>query len=91
MFLQDGSGDLDNEHGNWFLANQQMEKALAFANKKADEAKGKEAGKGGDAKAAADARYDIKFVAGEGTHSGKHGGAILPDTMRWLWRDYKKP
>ena len=31
IFLQDGSGDLDNEHGNWPLANQQMAKSLAFA------------------------------------------------------------
>lgn len=31
VFLQDGSGDLDNAHGNWPLANQQMAKSLAFA------------------------------------------------------------
>jgi enterochelin esterase-like enzyme len=31
VFLQDGSGDLDNEHGNWPLANQQMAAALKFA------------------------------------------------------------
>jgi enterochelin esterase-like enzyme len=30
VFLQDGSNDLDNEHGNWFLANQQMAAALKF-------------------------------------------------------------
>ena len=30
------------------------------------------------------AGYDYKFVLGEGTHSGKHGGAILPDSLRWL-------
>ncbi|MEP0062129.1 alpha/beta hydrolase, partial [Rhodopirellula bahusiensis] len=30
VFLQDGSGDLDNRHGNWPLANQQMAAALAF-------------------------------------------------------------
>jgi enterochelin esterase family protein len=34
--------------------------------------------------------YDYKFVYGEGAHNGNHGGAILPDTMRWLWRDYPK-
>ena len=33
-------------------------------------------------------RYDLKTVWGEGVHSGKHGGAIFPDTMRWVWRDY---
>lgn len=30
VFLQAGENDLDNEHGNWPLANHQMEKALAF-------------------------------------------------------------
>jgi hypothetical protein len=33
--------------------------------------------------------YDYQFVLGEGTHSGKQGGAILPDSLRWLWRDWK--
>ena len=31
IFLQDGSGDLDNLHGNWPLANQEMAAALKFA------------------------------------------------------------
>lgn len=62
VFLQDGSNDLDNEHGNWPLANQQMAKALQFAD------------------------YDAQFVYGEGAHNGNHGGAILPDSLRWLWR-----
>lgn len=65
VFLQDGSGDLDNAHGNWPLANQQMAKALEFA------------------------KYDYKFEYGDGGHNMKHGGAIFPDTMRWLWRDWK--
>jgi enterochelin esterase family protein len=30
--------------------------------------------------------YDYQFVFGEGYHSLSHGGAILPDTLRWLWR-----
>jgi predicted alpha/beta superfamily hydrolase len=33
--------------------------------------------------------YDYKFVGGEGRHSGVHGGTILPDTLRWLWRDVR--
>ena len=33
------------------------------------------------------AEYDYQFVMGQGGHSGKHGGAILPDSLRWLWRD----
>ena len=65
VFLQDGSNDLDNEHGNWPLANQQMAAALKFT------------------------KYDYEFVFGDGGHNGKHGGAILPDSLRWLWRDVK--
>jgi len=34
--------------------------------------------------------YDHKFVFGEGVHSGKHGTAIFPDVMRWIWRDSPK-
>lgn len=36
------------------------------------------------------AGYDYKFVFGEGGHTLMHGGAIFPNTMRWLWRDYPK-
>ena len=32
--------------------------------------------------------YDAKFVYGEGAHNGNHGGAILPESLRWLWRGY---
>ncbi len=63
VFLQDGSGDLDNLFGSWPLANQQMAAALKFAG------------------------YDYQFVYGDGGHNGKHGGAILPDSLRWLWRN----
>jgi enterochelin esterase family protein len=63
VFLQDGSGDLDNVHGNWPLANQEMAAALKFMG------------------------YDHQFVYGDGGHNGKHGGAILPDSLRWLWKD----
>jgi enterochelin esterase-like enzyme len=33
--------------------------------------------------------YDHQLVVGEGGHTLKHGGAILPETLRWLWRDYQ--
>ncbi len=36
------------------------------------------------------AKYDHKFVGGKGEHNGKHGGAILPDSLRWLWRDHRE-
>ncbi len=35
--------------------------------------------------------YDVKNVWGDGAHNSKHGGAILPDALRWLWRDYPAP
>ena len=35
--------------------------------------------------------YDVKHVWGEGGHNGKHSTAILPDAIRWLWRDYPDP
>lgn len=73
VFLQDGSADLDNEHGNWFLANQQMLAALDHANRTAD------------AEGTAGPRYRVAHEWGDGGHSDAHGGAILPDVLRWLW------
>jgi enterochelin esterase-like enzyme len=35
--------------------------------------------------------YDVNYTWGIGTHSGKQGGAILPEMLRWLWRDYPRP
>ncbi len=32
--------------------------------------------------------YDYTYILGEGGHSDDHGGANLPDAMRWLWRDH---
>ncbi|HZU28103.1 MAG TPA: SMP-30/gluconolactonase/LRE family protein [Bryobacteraceae bacterium] len=36
------------------------------------------------------AGYDYKFVTGTEGHNGKHGASILPDALRWLWRDWPK-
>ena len=33
-------------------------------------------------------KYDYKFVMGTGGHNGRHGGAILPGSLKWLWRDW---
>jgi len=66
VFLQDGANDLDNNNGNWPLANQTLAKSLAFAG------------------------YDYRFEYGQGFHSTAHGRAILPDSLRWLWRDWKE-
>jgi len=32
--------------------------------------------------------YDVNYSWGIGRHGQKQGGAILPDMMRWLWRDH---
>src|SRR5207248_962694 len=34
---------------------------------------------------------DVKIELGEDGHSNRHGASILPDTLRWLWRDYPQP
>jgi enterochelin esterase family protein len=78
LFLQDGSNDLDNAHGNWFLANQQMLAAFEYANRAADQ------------RNLPGPRYEINHVWGEGAHSDNHGGAILPDILRWLWAEHPK-
>jgi sugar lactone lactonase YvrE/enterochelin esterase-like enzyme len=67
VFLQDGKNDLNLYAGSWYLANQDVAAALAYAG------------------------YDSTFVVGTEGHNGKHGSAILPDALRWLWRDYPQP
>jgi enterochelin esterase-like enzyme len=32
-------------------------------------------------------KYDYQFVMGTEGHNGKHGGAVLPESLRWLWRE----
>lgn len=75
IFIQDGSNDIDNRWGNWFLANQQMASALDFANRRDDLAE--ETGP----------RYQVKIVWTDGVHSDDHGGSMLPDAVRWLWSE----
>jgi gluconolactonase len=65
IYLQAGANDLDNEHGNWPLANRDMASSLLYMN------------------------YDYHLEFGDGGHNGRHGGAILPESLRWLWRDYQ--
>lgn len=61
VYLQDGKDDLNNLHGNWPLANQDLATALQFAG------------------------YRYKLEMTDGGHSGKWGGELLPDALRWLW------
>ncbi|HEX9368234.1 MAG TPA: alpha/beta hydrolase-fold protein [Vicinamibacterales bacterium] len=41
------------------------------------------------ARSLAYAGYDYRFELGHGFHSNRHGRALLPDTLRWLWRGYQ--
>ena len=38
-------------------------------------------------KALAFSGYDHTLVGGVGGHNGRHGGAILPESLKWLWRE----
>jgi gluconolactonase len=67
IFLQDGSNDNNIYGGDWWMANQTMERALSFAG------------------------YEVQHVWGEGAHNGRHGAALFPDAMRWLWKDWPQP
>ncbi|MBI3879451.1 MAG: SMP-30/gluconolactonase/LRE family protein [Verrucomicrobia bacterium] len=64
VFLQDGSADQNIYGGDWWMANQMMERALTFAG------------------------YEVNHAWGDGGHNGKHATAILPDALRWLWKDW---
>ena len=61
VFLVDGANDNNLYAGDWWMANQTMQRALTYSN------------------------YEVKHVWGEGGHNGKHGTAVFPDAMRWLW------
>ncbi|MGB5355820.1 MAG: alpha/beta hydrolase-fold protein [Eudoraea sp.] len=77
IYLQDGTNDLSNEWGNWFLANQQMVSAFQYANENADKLKIK------------GPRYKVKAVWTDGAHNDKHTGALLPEGLKWLWLNTK--
>ncbi|MCA9128397.1 MAG: hypothetical protein KDB22_15025 [Planctomycetales bacterium] len=79
VFFQDGSNDLNNMFGSWWLANQRMVAALQWANENADR------------RNMQGPRYEVKFEWGDGGHTSNHGAAILPDVMRWLWKGYQPP
>jgi hypothetical protein len=77
IFFQDGSNDLNNQFGSWWLANQRMVSALEWANQIADE------------RNLEGPRYQVKYEWGDGGHTSNHGAAILPDVLRWLWEGYQ--
>jgi enterochelin esterase-like enzyme len=66
IYLQDGSNDLNNIYGDWYISNLQMASALHFK------------------------AYEVETNWGTGGHDGNHGGAILPESLIWLWSDWAK-
>ena len=67
IFMQDGSNDLSLSLGDWWKANESMERSLVFSG------------------------YEVMHVWGEGGHNGKHGTALFPEAIKWLWKDWPKP
>jgi gluconolactonase len=37
------------------------------------------------------AGYDVRLELGEEAHNARHGASVMPDMLRWLWREYPKP
>lgn len=37
------------------------------------------------------AGYEVEHTWGKGGHNGKQGAAIMPDALRWLWKDHPNP
>jgi gluconolactonase len=67
IFLQDGANDLNIYGGDWWMANQAMERSLIFSG------------------------YEVNHAWGEGAHNGRHGTALFPDAIKWLWKDWPTP
>jgi predicted alpha/beta superfamily hydrolase len=35
-------------------------------------------------------KYDVNYCFGIGTHNQRQAGAMMPEMLRWLWRDYPR-
>lgn len=70
IFLQDNSKDGwpgGLELGDWWMSNQEMERALTFAG------------------------YQVNYAWQVGGHDSRPGESILPDVLRWLWKEWPSP
>jgi enterochelin esterase family protein len=72
VFLQDGRNDNRGRRGE---GEYQLDQDWFYQNVRL-------------AKELTEKGYDVNYVWGIGPHSSKHGGMIMPDMMRWLWRDH---
>jgi enterochelin esterase family protein len=91
IFFQDGTNDLDNPWGNWFLANEEMVSAINFSNRQADRVdEGNvrwDPYRNSPTPYVKGTRWQEKHVWTDGEHSDQHGGHLLPDAIRWLWSE----
>lgn len=78
VFLQDGANDNRGLRGKGPDAHYDPEWDWHAQNLKM-------------AEALTEKHYDLNYTWGIGTHSNKQGGAIMPEMLRWLWRDYPRP
>ena len=78
IFLQDGVNDNRSIRGEGPSATYNPERDWHAQNRKM-------------VAALTEKNYDVNFTWGIGTHSNKQAGAILPEMLRWLWRDYPRP
>jgi len=78
IFLQDGANDNRGIRGEGAAATYNPERDWHAQNRKM-------------VAALTEKGYDVNFTWGIGTHSNKQAGAILPEMLRWLWRDYPRP
>ncbi|MFO1063194.1 MAG: hypothetical protein U0892_04920 [Pirellulales bacterium] len=37
------------------------------------------------------AGYEVEHAWGEGGHDGKHASSVMPQALRWIWKDYPQP
>lgn len=78
IFLQDGANDNRAVRGEGLTATYTPDRDWHAQNRKM-------------VAALTEKGYDVNYTWGIGTHSSKQGGAIFPEMLRWLWRDYPRP
>ena len=77
IFLQDGMSDNRGVRGQGENATYNAERDWHAQNRKM-------------VAALTEKGYDVNYTWGIGTHSSKQAGVILPEMLRWLWRDYPR-
>jgi gluconolactonase len=74
VFLEDGEGDLNIYAGDWWMANQEMQRALTFAGYEVEH-------KWTPVK---------EQPKDYGKHNGQHATDIFPEAVKWVWKGHGK-